>query len=99
VQNFNNPNACVRLLCACPDGANRLHRWNFAQWDEWARTKSPNKDVKIFIGAPASPTAANAGSYVDPKTLGDIVAKTRAQYKSFGGVVRVMPCLLRNAER
>ncbi|KAJ7668758.1 glycoside hydrolase [Mycena polygramma] len=60
--------------------------WNFASWDEWAKKTSPNKDVKIFIGAPASTTAAGSG-YVPATTLGKIASETRAQYSSFGGVM------------
>ncbi|KAJ6450714.1 glycoside hydrolase [Mycena vitilis] len=60
--------------------------WNFASWDEWAKKTSPNKDVKIFIGAPASTTAAGSG-YVPATTLGKIALETRAQYSSFGGVM------------
>ncbi|KAJ7650440.1 glycoside hydrolase [Roridomyces roridus] len=61
--------------------------WNFGVWDNWAKTVSPNPNVKVFIGAPASPSAANAGYYVDAATLGSIVSSTRAQYSSFGGVM------------
>ncbi|KAJ6542358.1 glycoside hydrolase superfamily [Mycena vulgaris] len=61
--------------------------WNFDTWDNWAKTVSPNRNVKIFIGAPASPTAANAGEYVDATTLGSIALATRSQYSSFGGIM------------
>ncbi|EJD48950.1 glycoside hydrolase, partial [Auricularia subglabra TFB-10046 SS5] len=60
--------------------------WNFAQWDDWAKNTSPNKDVKIYIGAPASQTAAGSG-YVDAATLGKIAKDTASQYSSFGGVM------------
>jgi chitinase len=60
--------------------------WNFAQWDDWAKNTSPNKDVKIFIGAPADTTAANSG-YVPADTLVKIATETREQYTSFGGVM------------
>ncbi|EIN09820.1 glycoside hydrolase [Punctularia strigosozonata HHB-11173 SS5] len=60
--------------------------WNFATWDNWAKTTSPNKNVKIFIGAPASPTAAGSG-YVDSTTLASIISQTRSQFSSFGGVM------------
>ncbi|KAJ7629207.1 glycoside hydrolase [Mycena polygramma] len=56
--------------------------WNFASWDK----TSPNKDVKIFIGAPASTTAAESG-YVPATTLGKIALEMRAQYSSFGGIM------------
>ncbi|KAJ7127171.1 glycoside hydrolase superfamily, partial [Mycena epipterygia] len=60
--------------------------WDFGTWDNWAKTVSPNPNVKIFIGAPASPTAAGSG-YVDAATLGSIALSTRAQYSSFGGIM------------
>ncbi|KAG6902176.1 hypothetical protein C0995_003458 [Termitomyces sp. Mi166 len=59
--------------------------WNYDTWDKWAKN-SANKDVKIYIGAPASPTAAGSG-YVDAATLGRIVKETRSQYSSFGGIM------------
>ncbi|GLB43361.1 putative glycosyl hydrolases family 18 [Lyophyllum shimeji] len=65
---------------------NNPNAWNFGVWDNWAKTKSPNKNVKIFIGAPASPSAAGSG-YVDPGTLGKIAQETRSKYSSFGGVM------------
>ncbi|KAJ6544831.1 glycoside hydrolase family 18 protein [Mycena vulgaris] len=60
--------------------------WNFGTWDNWAKTVSPNRNIKIFIGAPASPSAAGSG-YVDAATLGSIALQTRAQYSSFGGIM------------
>lgn len=60
--------------------------WNFATWDNWAKTTSPNKNVKVFIGAPASSTAAGSG-YVDIGTLSNILQQTKATYSSFGGVM------------
>lgn len=45
-----------------------------------------NKNVKIYIGAPASPSAAGSG-YVDATTLGNIAMTTRSQFSSFGGVM------------
>ncbi|EPQ54334.1 glycoside hydrolase [Gloeophyllum trabeum ATCC 11539] len=60
--------------------------WNFDQWDSWAKSTSPNKNVKIYIGAPASSTAAGSG-YVDAATLGSIAQAMKAQYSSFGGVM------------
>jgi chitinase len=49
-------------------------------------TVSPNKDVKVFIGAPAGPLAAGSG-YVDADTLAIYALETRNQFSSFGGVV------------
>jgi chitinase len=54
--------------------------------DTWAKTVSPNKNVKVYIGAPASSTGATSG-YVDANTLGNIAKQTKAQYSSFGGIM------------
>ncbi|KAI9462565.1 glycoside hydrolase family 18 protein [Boletus coccyginus] len=59
--------------------------WDFGMWDNWAKTVSPNPDVKVYIGALAS-TAAGSG-YVSTSTLGTIVSQTRSRYSSFGGVM------------
>ncbi|KAI6039892.1 glycoside hydrolase superfamily [Pisolithus marmoratus] len=60
--------------------------WNFGSWDNWAKTVSPNPDVKVYIGAPASSIAAQYG-YVNASTLATIIQQTRSQYSSFGGVM------------
>lgn len=52
--------------------------------DIWARTISPNKNVKVFIGTPASSTAAGSG-YQDPATLANELKLTRNRFPSFGG--------------
>ena len=72
--------------CSLPQFSNP-NSWNFGQWDNWAKTVSPNKDVKVYIGAPAAPGAANPGYYVDAATLGIIATQTRSQYSSFGGIM------------
>ena len=88
VNNFNNPNDWnfgtwyVADLCLITIQLYSNHHYR----DNWAKTTSPNPNVKVFIGAPASSTAANAG-YVDAATLGSIVEQTRSQYSSFGGVM------------
>ncbi|KAI3604594.1 glycoside hydrolase family 18 protein [Moniliophthora roreri] len=60
--------------------------FNFGDWDNWARTQAPNKNVKIYIGAPASQTAAGSG-YVDANSLINLARQTKSQYSSFGGVM------------
>lgn len=47
---------------------------------------SPNPDVKVFIGAPASSSAAGSG-YVDASTIATIIEQTSSEYTSFGGVM------------
>jgi len=78
VQFYNN-------YCGLTDYSNP-NAWDFASWDNWAQNTSPNKNVKIFIGAPASKSAAGSG-YIDAATLGSIASATKAKYSSFGGVM------------
>lgn len=54
--------------------------------DNWAKTSSPNKKIKIYLGAPASSTATATG-YLDVPSLANAILQTRAQYSSFGGVM------------
>lgn len=59
--------------------------WNFGIWDNWARTISPNKNVKVFVGAPAATGAGNG--YQPISTLSSIAVKMRQSFPSFGGVM------------
>ncbi|KAH9885779.1 glycoside hydrolase superfamily [Cubamyces lactineus] len=65
---------------------NNIWAWDFSSWDTWAKTVAVNPNVKIYIGAPASSTAAGAG-YVDSTTLANIALEQRGNYSSFGGVM------------
>lgn len=67
-------------------GLNYKSEFNFATWDKWAKTQSANPDVKVYIGAPASPEAADEG-YVSASTLAKYVADAQSKYDSFGGVM------------
>jgi chitinase len=78
VQFYNNP-------CGLQN-YNSISNWNFGIWDIWARTISPNPNVKVYIGAPASSSAAGGG-YVDVNTLTNIALTTRKNFPSFGGVM------------
>ncbi|OZJ02284.1 hypothetical protein BZG36_04819 [Bifiguratus adelaidae] len=60
--------------------------FNFNTWDNWAKTLSPNPNVKIFLGLPGSTTAAGSG-YVPYSQLTGIITSTRNAYSSFGGVM------------
>ncbi|KAF8649744.1 hypothetical protein AX16_005514 [Volvariella volvacea WC 439] len=60
--------------------------WNYGIWDNWARTISPNRNVKVYIGAPASPSAAGSG-YVPISNLSSIAVQMRNSFPSFGGVM------------
>ncbi|KAG6908489.1 hypothetical protein DXG01_004423 [Tephrocybe rancida] len=59
--------------------------WNFDTWDKWAKNTSPNKNIKVYIGAPAS--AAAGGGYIGVDVLSKIAAETAAKYSSFGGIM------------
>ncbi|EIN13628.1 glycoside hydrolase family 18 protein, partial [Punctularia strigosozonata HHB-11173 SS5] len=65
---------------------NLAQDWDFGIWDNWARTISPNKNVKIFVGAPASSSAAGTG-YQAIGTLSNIAVQMRKSFPSFGGVM------------
>ena len=54
--------------------------------DNWARTISPNPNVKIYVGAPASSTAAGGG-YQAIGTMSTIATTMRKSFPSFGGVM------------
>ena len=54
--------------------------------DNWAKTISKNKNVKIYVGGLASPTAGSSG-YVDQTTFINIALAARDAYSSFGGVM------------
>lgn len=54
--------------------------------DNWARTISPNPNVKVYVGAPASSTAAGTG-YEPIGTLSSIAVQMRKSFPSFGGVM------------
>ncbi|KAG1804335.1 glycoside hydrolase family 18 protein [Suillus variegatus] len=64
---------------------NNRNDWNFAAWDDWANNVSPNPDIKVYIGAPASSTAGSG--YVNSKKITSIIQQTQSNYSSFGGVM------------
>ena len=102
LQAFNDPNVSTRTfcpstlpnflfishgisrngICCCTSSMRRLT----SDRDKWAKTDSPNKDVKVYIGAPAAPQAASHG-YVNAETLASYAAQMRNQYSSFGGIM------------
>ncbi|TFK41331.1 glycoside hydrolase family 18 protein [Crucibulum laeve] len=78
VQFYNNP-------CGL-QAFSQASNWNFGIWDNWARTTSPNKNVKVYIGTPASSTAAGSG-FVGVDALTNIATQMRKSFPSFGGVM------------
>ncbi|KAH7883832.1 glycoside hydrolase family 18 protein [Phlebopus sp. FC_14] len=65
---------------------NVVSDWDFGIWDIWARQSSPNPNVKIYLGAPASRTAAGTG-YIPIGNLSSIAVRMRESFPSFGGVM------------
>ena len=53
--------------------------------NDWARNTSPNQNVKIYIGAPASSSAGNY--YADADTLAEVIDAAKQNYSSYGGVM------------
>ncbi|KAJ9087988.1 Chitinase 2 [Entomophthora muscae] len=74
VQFYNNP---------CGLGS---EEYNLATWDGWARFASVNKQAKVYIGAPAAPTAATTG-YMPHTDLKAIIKEATEKYPSFGGIM------------
>lgn len=66
-------------------GVNNPGQFNFDTWDNFAKTISPNKNIKVYLGVPASRTAASTG-YIDGATLKQFVDKVK-DYSSFGGIM------------
>lgn len=60
-------------------------KYNFEEWDNWAKTVSKNKDVKVIVGVPAGPEAASTG-YIPADKLADVIEYSR-KFESFGGVM------------
>ncbi|KAI0671345.1 glycoside hydrolase [Trametes maxima] len=60
--------------------------YNFDTWDNWAKTKSANKNVKVYIGAAGSSDSAGEG-YVSASKLAQYASDAQAKYSSFGGVM------------
>ncbi|KIK71335.1 carbohydrate-binding module family 5 protein [Collybiopsis luxurians FD-317 M1] len=77
VQFYNNP---------CGLTVFNTTNWDFGLWDNWARTISPNPNVKVFLGAPAAPLAAGSG-YQTLAALSSDAVKMRKSFPSFGGVM------------
>ncbi|KAJ5665254.1 Class III chitinase [Penicillium maclennaniae] len=60
-------------------------QFNFEEWDNWAKTVSKNKNVKVLVGVPADTTAASTG-YVPVDKVAAAVEYSK-KFSSFGGVM------------
>lgn len=65
-------------------GSSTQNNFNFATWDNWAKTVSLNPNVKVFLGIPGN-TGAGAG-YESGSTLASIISYSQG-FSSFGGVM------------
>jgi chitinase len=53
--------------------------------DNWAKTTSANKNIKLLLGVPGSATAAGSG-YVSGTQLNAVIEYSKT-FSSFGGVM------------
>jgi len=65
-------------------GSSNQNNFNFATWDNWAKTVSANPNVKVLLGIPGN-TGAGAG-YQSGSTLASIISYVKG-FSSFGGVM------------
>jgi chitinase len=72
LQFYNNPG------CQVPDKG-----FNILTWSNALRQRTTNKDMKILVGLPGSPSAADSG-YVDPYSIP--VAKLKS-FSNFAGIM------------
>jgi hypothetical protein len=67
------------------DSNEKNSKFNFEEWDNWAKTVSKNKDVKVLVGVPADTTAASTG-YVPVEKVAAVIEYSK-KFESFGGVM------------
>ncbi|KAK5999212.1 Endochitinase 33 [Cladobotryum mycophilum] len=60
--------------------------WNYADWDNWAKNVSKNKNAKVLVGIPGAVTGANSGSYASGSQLAQAISASKG-YSSFGGIM------------
>jgi chitinase len=65
-------------------GSASQNAFNFDVWDNWAKTRSRNRNVKIFLGVPANSGAG--GGYTSGDKLAAAIRYSK-QFSSFGGVM------------
>ncbi|KAL9112186.1 MAG: hypothetical protein Q9227_003563 [Pyrenula ochraceoflavens] len=66
-------------------GSTTQNNFNFATWDNWAKTKSANPNVKVLLGVPANTGAAGSG-YLPANQLAPVIDYCKS-FSSFGGVM------------
>ncbi|KAK4549994.1 hypothetical protein LTR36_002961 [Oleoguttula mirabilis] len=81
VQFYNNYCGLGSYVPGAADQTN----FDFSAWDNWAKNRSLNSDMKVFLGVPADTTAAGSG-YTPPAELQPIIEYCKT-FSSFGGVM------------
>lgn len=81
VQFYNNP-SCGANTWVLGKNQTNGDGFNFGQWDIWAKTKSRNNKIKVFLTVPMSPEAGNG--YVSRTVVGKIIGDIK-RYSSLGG--------------
>ncbi|KAH7098575.1 glycoside hydrolase [Auriculariales sp. MPI-PUGE-AT-0066] len=76
VQHYNN---------ACGVSAANSTAFNAGTWMYFAQKRSKNPNMKVFIGAPGSPSGG--GGYISAAALSDLATSLRKKFPSFGGVM------------
>jgi chitinase len=67
------------------NGAATQNNFNFATWDNWAKTVSLNPNVKVFLGIPGQAGAGLAG-YENGTPLQEVIAYSKG-FSTFAGVM------------
>lgn len=80
VQFYNNWCGAANFV----PGAAAQNAFNFDVWDNWAKTTSLNRDVKLLLGLPGA--AGAGGGYVSGPQLAAVVEFSK-QFSSFAGVM------------
>jgi chitinase len=65
-------------------GSTSQNAFNFDVWDNWAKTRSRNPNVKVLLGIPANTGAG--GGYTSGEKLAAAIRWSK-KYSSFGGVM------------
>jgi chitinase len=65
-------------------GSSAQNNFNFATWDNWAKTTSLNPKVKVLLGVPGN--TGGGGGYEPASFLSSVIAYCK-QFSSFGGVM------------
>ena len=66
-------------------GSTTQNNFDFSTWDNWAKTVSANKNVKLMLGVPGGQTAAGSG-YESASQLQQIINYCKS-FTSYGGVM------------